>query len=69
MEHLPGLEEALSQFRDQDPIALGDIHADISQSQNPCSQHVTELLMESVMLSLLHQFWQTLRFCHLNTWY
>ena len=56
LEHLPDLEEALARFRDQGPIVLGDLKADISQYQNPYIQEVADLLMEFGMLDLHHHF-------------
>ena len=45
LEHLPNLEESLTRFRYQDFIVLGDLSADIGQSQNPRRQQVDDLLM------------------------
>ena len=35
LEHLPNLEEALTRFRDQDTIVIGDLRSDIINPQNP----------------------------------
>ena len=53
MYHLSELEEDLTRFRDQDPIVLGDLNANI-QDHNTRSQHVADLLMEIGMVHLLH---------------
>ena len=45
LEHLPDLEEALTLFLYQDPILVGDISANIGQSQNPRNQQVVDLLI------------------------
>ena len=63
LENLPDLEEALTCFRYQDPIVLGDLNDDIGQAQNPCSQAVSsqqiaDLLMEFGMMELLHHLRQ-----------
>ena len=58
LEHLPGIEEALTRFRYQDPIATGDLNTDIFQSQNLCRHQVEDLLMEFGMVKLLHHFQQ-----------
>ena len=69
LEHLPHLEDALSRFRDQDPIVLRNLNANIGQSQNPHSQHVADLLMECRMVDPPpHHFCQNLWFCHLKMW-
>ena len=69
LEHLPDFEEALTHFQDQDPILLGDINANIDQSQNPHSQQISDLLMEFRIMDLLHQLWKLWRFGHMKTWY
>ena len=66
LEHLPDLEEDLARFRDQYPIVIGDLNTDIGQ--NPCSQQVTGLLMELVLVDIIRHFFQLLRFLHLNMW-
>ena len=44
-------EVALARFREQELILLGDLNVDI-QSHNPCSQKVTDFLMEFGMVNL-----------------
>ena len=56
LEHLPGLEEALTRFKDQDPIMLGEINGDIGQDHNLRSQKVADLLTEFGLVDLLHPF-------------
>ena len=56
VEHLPELGEALTHLRHQYPIVLGDLRANIDQSQNPRKQQVADLLMEFVLMDLLHHF-------------
>ena len=68
LEHLPDVEEALAHLWDQDPIKLGNLNADICQSQNPRSQQVAHLLMEFGLVHLLHHFQQRWRFRHMKTW-
>ena len=53
LEHLPDLAEALTHFRDQNIIVLGDLNTD-TQSYNPLSQQVAELLMEFGLVDLQH---------------
>ena len=43
--HLPGLEEALTRFRYQDHIVLGDLNANIGQFQNPLSHNVSNMMI------------------------
>ena len=45
--------DSLTRFRDQKPIVLGDLNADI-QAQNPRSNQVADLLMEFGMVVLYH---------------
>ena len=49
--HLLDLEEALTHFRDQNTIVLGDLNANI-QSQNPHSNQVTDILMDLGLVDL-----------------
>lgn len=42
--HLPGLEEALTRFWDQEPVVLGDVNVDI-QDKNLRSQQVSNHLI------------------------
>ena len=56
LEHLPELEEAMTRFRDQDPIVLGYLNTDIGQSHNHISQQVVDLMIEFEMADLLHHF-------------
>ena len=51
LEHLQYLTVALTRFHYQYPILLGYLNAKI-QSQNPCSHHVTYLLMEFGLVDL-----------------
>ena len=51
LEHLLYMEEALARFREQELILLGDLNVDI-QSHNPCSQKVTDFLLEFGMVNL-----------------
>ena len=37
LDHLPGLEEGLTRFRNQDLTVLGDLNTDTDQAHNPCS--------------------------------
>ena len=53
LEHLPDLLEALTCFHDQYPILLGGLNNNI-QSENPCSQQVSELLVEFRLVYLCH---------------
>ena len=68
LEHLTDLEEALTCFRDQYTIVLGDLNADTNQSQNPCNQKVADLLIEFGMMDLLHKFWKCWRFQNVKMW-
>ena len=52
LEHLTYLEEDLISFRYHEPILLGDLNVG-SQSQNPRSQQVADLLMKFCMVDLL----------------
>ena len=54
LKNLLDLEEALTRFRDQYPIVLGDLNANIFQAKNPCSQQVANILMEFGLMELLH---------------
>ena len=54
--HLLDLDEALSCFRDQNSIMLGDISAGIGTLQNPRSQQVPDLMMEFRLMDLLNHF-------------
>ena len=49
LEQLPDLEEALTRFRDQDPIFLRELNINI-QAQNPCSQKVADMMMKFGMM-------------------
>ena len=69
IEHLLDLEEALSRFQDHIPIVLGDLSADIGQSQNPRIQEVADLLMEFGIMDLLPHFQQRWRCRHIKTCY
>ena len=53
LDHLPNLEEALTCFRYQDSIVLGDLNTKI-QSHSPGIQKFNYLLMEFRMVDLLH---------------
>ena len=68
LDHLPDLGGGMDRFRDQDTIVIGDIKADIGQSQNPCSHQVADLWMYFGLVNLLQHFRQHLMFRHLNTW-
>ena len=58
MEHLPNLKEALTLFRDQDPILLGYLNANIGQYQNLGSHKAEDLMTGFGMVDLLHHFRQ-----------
>ena len=66
LDHLTNLEKYLTRFRCQDPIVLRSINNDIGQSQNPFSQKVSDLLMESRLVDLLWKFLQCMRLRHLQ---
>ena len=51
LEYLQEFAEALTHFRYQDPIVVGDLNSNV-HSQNPCIQHVYELLMELLLVDL-----------------
>ena len=53
LEHLPDLEGALTRFRDQEPILLGELNVEI-QSQNPRSHQVADIMMEFRLVDLCH---------------
>ena len=53
LEHLPDLEGALTRFRDQEPILLGELNVEI-KSQNPRSHQVADIMMEFGLLDLCH---------------
>ena len=58
LEHLPDLEEALTQFLVQDLILLGNLNSISDQAQNLRSQQVADLLIDFGLVDLLHRFWQ-----------
>ena len=58
LEHLPDLEEALTHFRNQEPIVLGELNANIGQSQNPRSQQIADMLVKFGLVDLRHHFHQ-----------
>ena len=68
LDHLPDIEEALEQFRGQDPILMGDLNVDLDEAQNQCSQLVANMLLEFGLIDLMHHFRQHRRFRHLKTW-
>ena len=47
---------------------LGDLNADIGQSQKPLSQQVADILMEFGLVDLLHYFQKRWWFHHIKTW-
>ena len=50
------MEEALTHLRDQDPIVIWDLCADIRKIQNPCNQYVSEMITEIGLIDLLNHF-------------
>ena len=63
------LEENLKRFQDQDYIVLGGLNNDIGQSQNPCIQKVSDMMIEFRLMGLIHHFQPLWRFHHMKTWY
>ena len=68
LEHLPYLEDILTLLWYQEPILSGELNADIGQAQNPCSQHIEDLLMKFGLVDLIHHFRQCWWFHHIKTW-
>ena len=68
LEHLPDLEEALTHFRYQYTIVLGDLNSAIGKSQKPHSQYVADLLAEFGMIYLVHHFQQRWRYRDTKKW-
>ena len=68
LEHLLYLEEALARFWDQYPIFIGDLNAEILQSQNPPRQQVVDMLMEFGTVDPLQNFHKHLRLWQLKIW-
>ena len=56
MEHLQNLKESLTLFRDQDPILLGYLNANIGQYQNLGSHKAEDLMTGFGVVDLLHHF-------------
>ena len=50
------MEEALTLFREHNPIVLGNLRSDIGQYQNPRSQQVDYFLIEFDLMDLLLHF-------------
>ena len=48
---------------------MEDINADIVRLQNTRNQQVADLLASFGLVNLLGHFKQSLRFCHMKTWW
>ena len=68
LKHLPNLEDALVCLRDQYPILIGDLRANIVKPQNLHRQQVTDLLTDFGLVDLLHHFRKNWRYKHVHMW-
>ena len=66
LEHLPGLEEAIQQFRD--PIVLVYLNLYLDEARILLIQSVLGLHAKYVLIDLVRHFRQCRRFRYLKTW-